>query len=263
MSEPLPPLVKPAEWDPARFEDLEKLQLRQTHSERQEAQTAQLSLARQRARSMITFTRRVEHAQEVQHRRLKIDERVKRWTSKTEGSPLSVDLWAEDDKLWQKNLARSEAQRLARKKEAAQKHEANNLIIQVGLAERDDLNELRMEKKRLVDQQKKLKASLDIEKVNKRIESITRMRMRNQKELESRPQLQHWASDFCTMPIRKGDGFGKVHPYLPRNARKGKKSTSAPSSTQVDGVASSEARPTQSSSQPPVPSGEPVEPGGA
>merc|ERR1712060_5159 len=125
---------------------------------------------------------------------------------KTQASPFKVDQWEEDEKIYHAVNRRKQAERLREKREAKQKVEADNIVIITGLAEHDELEALRREKRILMDDQKKLEAQIGLEKVNRRIASVKRMQDNFRQQLESRPQLQGMCSDYCTMPIRKGDG---------------------------------------------------------
>lgn len=95
-------------------------------------------------------------------------QRVGRWSEKMQGSPLSVDQWAEDQRIFELNRIRDKQEQQKRKLMERRLREAHNTIVQRATAERDELEELRTERRLLVENKKQLKALKDVERTNLR-----------------------------------------------------------------------------------------------
>lgn len=92
----------------------------------------------------------------------------RRWKLKTEHSPFLVDLVAENERLDEENKVRLAAEarqlRLLEKQRVALKQQ----VIVRALREESDLDALRREKRAIVDEERRLKALLDLEKTQTR-----------------------------------------------------------------------------------------------
>ncbi|POM62049.1 hypothetical protein PHPALM_28839 [Phytophthora palmivora] len=108
--------------------------------------------------------------QEERQRRLnKIRARrqhLQKWTQKTAKSPFHVNLVADNERLDEEHRLRMmERARRARELERRAK-EAKSEVILKALTETSDLELLRREKRAIIDEEKRLKALLDLEKTN-------------------------------------------------------------------------------------------------
>ena len=92
----------------------------------------------------------------------------RRWKIKTQHSPFLVDLVAENERLDEENKVRLAAEarqvRLLEKQRIALKQQ----VIVRALREESDLDSLRREKRAIVDEERRLKALLDLEKTQTR-----------------------------------------------------------------------------------------------
>mmetsp|Transcript_126094 Transcript_126094/g.392549 ORF Transcript_126094/g.392549 Transcript_126094/m.392549 type:complete len:194 (-) Transcript_126094:66-647(-) len=113
-------------------------------------------------------------------------ERVERWTRKTEGSPLDADLWAEDQKVFLINKSRDRSEMWEKKRAEKLQREAHQAITLRTLAEVDELELLRREKRQLVENEKQLRALKDVERTNGRCVKV--LQQRKGRELERQQQ---------------------------------------------------------------------------
>ena len=92
----------------------------------------------------------------------------RRWKLKTRHSPFLVDLVAENERLDEENKVRLAAEahqlRLVEKQRVTLKHK----VLVRALREESDLDALRREKRAIVDEERRLKALLDLEKTQTR-----------------------------------------------------------------------------------------------
>eukprot|EP00903_Cladosiphon_okamuranus_P010065 g9539.t1 len=90
--------------------------------------------------------------------------KVQSWEKKTQSSPFLINLLAENERLDEENKVRlKEESRQARLREK-RKEEAKNDIILQALTESSDLEALRREKRAIIEEERCLKALMDIEK---------------------------------------------------------------------------------------------------
>jgi len=218
----LPIQVRPAEWDPARFDDVERLQRRERLSEIANAEAARIYESRRKLRSAMTLSRVWEQLGTKRHLRDDKEERLQRWKARTQANPLTRDLWAEDEAAYNAVRAKTLRTRVAEKRQNKVNQEARHMVLQAGLAERDELSDLRTEKRHLLDEKKRLECLLSVEKKNKQVEALQVLRQKFQRELQNRPQLQMVTSDYCTRPIKEGDGLTprSLAKYYPKSKAK-------------------------------------------
>ncbi|CAM9164887.1 unnamed protein product [Discosporangium mesarthrocarpum] len=90
--------------------------------------------------------------------------KVQTWEQKTQRSPFLVDLLAENERIDEENKVRlREEARKARIMEKRKEEAKSNIILQA-LTESSDLDALRREKRAIVEEERCLKALLDIQK---------------------------------------------------------------------------------------------------
>merc|ERR1719321_2058101 len=109
-------------------------------------------------------------------------ERDERWTRKLQRSPFAVDLVAENQRIDEENRVRDHVELRKQKLMKARSREAHNAIFKRAVAESDELDLLRQEKRMLLENEKQLKALRDVEKSNARTAQILQERRRQQLE---------------------------------------------------------------------------------
>lgn len=93
-------------------------------------------------------------------------QKVEQWTQKTARSPFHVNLVADNERLdEEQRVARIECTRRARDLERRAKDAKSHVILKA-LSESSDLELLRREKRAIIDEEKRLRALLDLEKTN-------------------------------------------------------------------------------------------------
>jgi hypothetical protein len=94
------------------------------------------------------------------------DRKTREWEVKTAKSPFRVDLLAENERVDEENKVRLREE--ARRAKAAERRriQAKNDIILEALTEASDLEALRREKRAIIEEERRLKALLDLEKTN-------------------------------------------------------------------------------------------------
>eukprot|EP00421_Protoceratium_reticulatum_P006223 CAMPEP_0168363432 /NCGR_PEP_ID=MMETSP0228-20121227/3687_1 /TAXON_ID=133427 /ORGANISM="Protoceratium reticulatum, Strain CCCM 535 (=CCMP 1889)" /LENGTH=190 /DNA_ID=CAMNT_0008376157 /DNA_START=9 /DNA_END=581 /DNA_ORIENTATION=- len=137
-----------------------------------------LSVGREQLRQQL----KKDRSQFVMDMHTSHQERVERWVHKTKASPLSVDLWAEDQKAFEAAQAKDRFERLQRKRQERLQREAHSAICARAMSDVDELEQLRAEKRSLVANEKELKALRDMEKTNARCAKV--FQMRRARELE-------------------------------------------------------------------------------
>merc|ERR1719335_398291 len=113
-------------------------------------------------------------------------ERDERWTRKLQRSPFAVDLVAENQRIDEENRVRDHVELRKQKLMKARAREAHNAIFKRAIAESDELDLLRQEKRMLLENEKELKALRDVEKSNARTAQILQERRRAQLEKQQR-----------------------------------------------------------------------------
>mmetsp|Transcript_14407 Transcript_14407/g.28680 ORF Transcript_14407/g.28680 Transcript_14407/m.28680 type:complete len:232 (+) Transcript_14407:70-765(+) len=105
--------------------------------------------------------------EQARFRRKRFESRQQKTASaiaKTQKSPFLVDLLAENEKIDEENRVRLAEQSRRQKVFERRKEEAKNAIILKALQEASDLDALRREKRIIMEEERRLKALLDIEK---------------------------------------------------------------------------------------------------
>merc|ERR1719321_1042400 len=113
-------------------------------------------------------------------------ERDERWTRKLQRSPFAVDLVAENQRIDEENRVRDHVELRKQKLMKARSREAHNAIFKRAVAESDELDLLRQEKRMLLENEKELKALRDVEKSNARTAQILQERRRVQLEKQQK-----------------------------------------------------------------------------
>lgn len=175
-------------------------------AEQEVAQTRQITKARDETSRALTLARKQEFLASRVADRVAKQQRRERWISKTQCNPFATDQWAEDEKVYQKCVATNRAEVVARDNNVRQEKASSLSVIRAGLSAHDELVALRWEKKHLLEEKALLKAKRDFDKVQSRLDSVSKKKDEFDRMMQSKPQLQRWSSDLCVIPLRKGDG---------------------------------------------------------
>mmetsp|Transcript_82947 Transcript_82947/g.173673 ORF Transcript_82947/g.173673 Transcript_82947/m.173673 type:complete len:200 (+) Transcript_82947:43-642(+) len=140
------------------------------------------ALRRRALDDMATETRTAKEVARNAHR-----ERLMRWGQKLSSNPLVTDLWAEDQAIFEQNVASQKAEKLRTWRRTKQQEQEARAIIEMAAAEVDEMEILRAEKRRLVQNTKNLKAVRDLEKTNARVAKV--MESKRQHEMERQQKL--------------------------------------------------------------------------
>jgi hypothetical protein len=185
-----------------KVEDIERLARRQAHVQKASADREKLDSKVQRQRQRVQREMQLEESQFQKRMQMDKAKREQRWTQKTEGHPFATDQWALDAKIYDANRVKDartsdmgkSAARASMDDQTRRRHEKT--------AEIDVLGNLRREKKKLQEDQKELKARLDLYKVEKRCNAAQlKADMRSeahQDMLARRGTLNKSHSDFFT-----------------------------------------------------------------
>jgi len=131
---------------------------------------------------------RISRERQEHHEKLVSSKQVRdeRWNRKLQRSPFAIDLVAEDQRISEENRVRDHVEQRRQRLMARRNREAHNAIFKRATAEMDELDQLRAEKRMLLENEKQLKALRDVEKSNARTAQILQERRRVQLEKQSR-----------------------------------------------------------------------------
>lgn len=96
------------------------------------------------------------------------DEQRRRWKQRTQHSPFLVDLVAEQERLDEENKVRVDAEHRQQRLLEKQRLALQQQVIVRALREESELDALRREKRAIVEEERRLKALLDLDKVQTR-----------------------------------------------------------------------------------------------
>merc|ERR1719194_290738 len=117
-------------------------------------------------------------------------DRDERWSRKLQRSPFAVDLVAENQRIDEENRVRDHVEQRRQRLMARRNREAHNAIFKRATAEMDELDQLRAEKRMLLENERQLKALRDVEKSNARTAQILQERRRQQLEKQQAQLMQ-------------------------------------------------------------------------
>jgi len=117
-------------------------------------------------------------------------DREERWSRKLQRSPFAVDLVAENQRIDEENTVRDHVENRRQKLMARRNREAHNAIFKRATAETDELDQLRAEKRMLLENERQLKALRDVEKSNARTAQILQERRKQQLEKQQAQLMQ-------------------------------------------------------------------------
>jgi len=113
-----------------------------------------------------------------------------RWGRKLQKSPFAVDLVAEIQRIEEENSVRDTVEQRRQRLMARRNREAHNAIFKRATAEMDELDQLRQEKRMLLENERQLKALRDVEKSNARTAQILQERRKQQLEKQQAQLMQ-------------------------------------------------------------------------
>ncbi|CAM9805707.1 unnamed protein product, partial [Ascophyllum nodosum] len=157
----------------------------------------------------------------MNRRRLQESKRkkVQTWEQKTNRSPFMVDLLAENERLDEENRVRfKEEARQARLRQKRKEEAKNNIILQA-LTESCDLDALRREKRAIIQEERCLKALVDIEKSNghRKAQMFAALRAEKQRHATKaefrRKQFSEALEDYLE---REAEALRQKHDVPPR-----------------------------------------------
>jgi len=117
-------------------------------------------------------------------------DREERWKWKCKKSPFAVDLVAENQRIDEENRVRDHVEQRRQRLMARRNREAHNAIFKRATAEMDELDQLRAEKRMLLENERQLKALRDVEKSNARTAQILQERRKQQLEKQQAQLMQ-------------------------------------------------------------------------
>uniref|UniRef100_K3WS73 Uncharacterized protein n=1 Tax=Globisporangium ultimum (strain ATCC 200006 / CBS 805.95 / DAOM BR144) TaxID=431595 RepID=K3WS73_GLOUD len=124
--------------------------------------TSKKYLERDQVKLALEQEERAKRLNKIRNRR----QQIEKWQQKTAKSPFQVNLVADSERLDEEHRLRmSENARRAKELEKRTRHAKNEVILKA-LTETSDLELLRREKRAIIDEEKRLKALLDLEKTN-------------------------------------------------------------------------------------------------
>ncbi|GAB9469265.1 hypothetical protein Gpo141_00006547 [Globisporangium polare] len=124
--------------------------------------TSKKYMERDQVKLAMEQEERAKRLNKIRNRR----QHIEKWQQKTSKSPFQVNLVADSERLDEEHRLRMmENTRRARELEKRTR-EAKNEVILKALTETSDLELLRREKRAIIDEEKRLKALMDLEKTN-------------------------------------------------------------------------------------------------
>jgi len=117
-------------------------------------------------------------------------DRDDRWVRKMQKSPFAVDLVAENQRIDEENRVRDHVEKRRQGVMTRRNREAHNAIFKRATAEMDELDQLRAEKRMLLENERQLKALRDVEKSNARTAQILQERRKGQLQKQQAQLMQ-------------------------------------------------------------------------
>jgi len=116
-------------------------------------------------------------------------DREDRWSRRLQKSPFSVDLLADNQRIDEESRVRDLVEQQRLRSEARRSREAHDSIFLQASTQADELDELRAEKRLLLENERQLRALRDVERSNARTAQILQER-RRQQHLKQQAHLQ-------------------------------------------------------------------------
>lgn len=124
--------------------------------------TSKKYLERDQVKLALEQEERARRLNKIRTRR----QHIERWQQKTSKSPFHVNLVAENERLDEEHRLRMMEESKRTRELAHRARQAKTEVILKALTETPDLEMLRREKRAIIDEEKRLKALMDLEKTN-------------------------------------------------------------------------------------------------
>lgn len=151
-----------------RAEDIERTIRRKKHCELASQERARLEQVWKAQREKLENSRKQEELDSMRRKQTDRAKREERWTRKTAAHPFAKDLWEEDVQIYDLNRVNDAKHRERQRLAGSAVVQDQTRRRQAKVADVDQLDILRKEKKKLQEDQKELKARLDLDKVDRR-----------------------------------------------------------------------------------------------
>lgn len=124
--------------------------------------TSKKYMERDQVKLALEQEERAKRLNKIRNRR----QQVEKWQQKTSRSPFQVNLVADSERLDEEHRLRMMENSRRAKEMEKRTRQAKNEVILKALTETSDLELLRREKRAIIDEEKRLKALMDLEKTN-------------------------------------------------------------------------------------------------
>mmetsp|Transcript_54262 Transcript_54262/g.108064 ORF Transcript_54262/g.108064 Transcript_54262/m.108064 type:complete len:306 (-) Transcript_54262:29-946(-) len=115
-------------------------------------------------------------------------DREERWSRKLQRSPFAVDLVAENQRIDEENRVRDHVEQRRQRLAAKRSREIHDFIFKQAATHPSEIHQLRTEKRLLLENERQLKASRDVERHNARTAQI--LQERRQQQLQQQKERQ-------------------------------------------------------------------------
>jgi len=121
-------------------------------------------------------------------------DREERWSRKLQRSPFAVDLVAENQRIDEENRVRDHVEQRRQRLAAKRSQEIQDLIFKQAAAHPNEIHQLRTERRLLLENEKQLKVSRDVERHNARTAQILHERRQQQQQQGERQKQRERAT---------------------------------------------------------------------
>lgn len=166
-------------------EDRERLLRRLEMCAKAREESTKILSIRFAERDAVKKDLKVERQTVVERHHASQKDREDRWSRRLGRSPFHIDLVAESQRIDEESRVRELLEKKRLKAAMEKSREAHNKIFMRAMAESDELEQLRLEKRLLLENEKQLKALRDVERSNARTAQILQARKERQKEQEA------------------------------------------------------------------------------
>lgn len=162
----------------ATTEERERLLRRLEMCAKAREETTKIMSIRFAQRDAVKHEMRKERAVYLEKLTISQRDREERWSRRLQRSPFAVDLVAENQRIDEENRVQRMVEQRRQRLIAQRNREAHNSIFKRATAEADELDQLRLEKRLLLENEKQLRALKDVERSNARTAQILAERRR-------------------------------------------------------------------------------------
>jgi adenylosuccinate synthase len=165
-------------------EDRERLLRRLEMCAKAREESTKIMSIRFAERDAVKKDLKVERQMVIERHHASQKDREDRWSRRLGRSPFHIDLVAESQRIDEESRVRDLLEKRRLKAAMEKSREAHNKILMRAMAESDELEQLRMEKRLLLENEKQLKALRDVERSNARTAQILQARKERQLKRE-------------------------------------------------------------------------------